>query len=622
MEAAVEGKVSSDSTGDPIDGANVAVFRTDEGEQVGKTTTGTDGTYEVTFSVPESDTPDELRIEADADGFLAAADTIGFDESVTSDLALSEAVQSEVSGQLSNEDTGEGVNGATVTGTDENQNELFETTTDENGQYSASLELAEAPNQITIQAEAEDFEGAEETVQFAEEISQDFALVPEMIDVLIDGTVTSEDDGESIEDATVEGLRLDEEALLADTTTASDGSYELSFTVKAPQAPDDLRIAVSEAFGREDKKRTVSFNSTLTEDFALAAVPIEISTIEELQKIGNESKYPLDRDYVLVNDIDASETETWNDGRGFEPIGDDIASFTGAFDGGGFEIANLTINRFSENDVALFGFLEDGLIENVFLKDVSVTGGTVTGGLVGDNGGLIRDSRVTGSIRQQSINGGIAGKNRGEIRDCHFEGTVSGEVLLGGITGQNSATGGGIVESSASGNMDANGGAAEGTGGLVGENIGLVDASKASADVSGVDGVGGLIGENFTSSAQVRNSYANGEVGGVGEGIGGLVGVNDDGQISESYSAGAVLGDEDIGGLIGTNGGTLSSTFWNTEASGQSDGVGRGDSDGTSGLTTDEMQGESTEQNMEGFDFQDTWQVVTDDYPVLFWENN
>jgi hypothetical protein len=269
IEATVEGTLTDASTDDPIEGAEVTVIRIDEDEQVGDAMTETDGGYEVSFTVSEDNTPEQLRVEGDADGFLAAADTVDFSESATSDLALEEAaVQSEVSGQITNDDTGEGIDGATVTGTGQEENQLFETTTDANGQYSASLELAEVPDQITVEANAEDFKGAEETAQFAEDISLNLALPPEIIDVLIDGTVTSEDDGEGIENVTVEGFRPDDD-LLADTTTASDGSYELSFTVKAPQQPDELRLeATANRF--ETRETTVGFASSINQDFGLS----------------------------------------------------------------------------------------------------------------------------------------------------------------------------------------------------------------------------------------------------------------------------------------------------------------------------------------------------------------
>jgi len=485
IEATVEGTLTNASTNNPIEGAEVTVIRIDEDEQIGDGTTGTDGEYEVSFTVSEDNTPDQLRVEGDADGFLATADTVDFSESVTNDFALEEAVQSEVSGQITNDDSGERINGATVTGADQEENQLFEITTDASGQYSASLELAEAPDQITVKATAEDFEGAEETVQFAEEISLNFALPPEIIDVLVDGTVTSEDDGGGIEDAIVGGFRPDEDALLADTTTAGDGSYELAFTVKAPQAPNDLRIEVSEAFGHENQERTIGFDSTLTEDFTLATAPIEISTIEELQSIGNEPKYPLDRDYVLPNNIDASETANWNSGKGFSPIGGDTTPFTGTFDGNGFEIKSLTIDRPQEDLVALFGVVEAGTIKNVSLVDMDISGDSETGGAVGEleTDGLVRDTHVTGVV-DGSISGGIAGENNGGvIRDCQFSGTVSGGTLLGGIVGIN--RGESVLRSEASGTIDAGSTA----GGLVGKNTQAVKDSKAVVDVSGLDEV-------------------------------------------------------------------------------------------------------------------------------------
>ena len=46
--------------------------------------------------------------------------------------------------------------------------------------------------------------------------------------------------------------------------------------------------------------------------------PYVITNINQLQSI----KEDLSAKYTLGCDIDASETENWNDGRGFEPIGD------------------------------------------------------------------------------------------------------------------------------------------------------------------------------------------------------------------------------------------------------------------------------------------------------------
>ena len=45
--------------------------------------------------------------------------------------------------------------------------------------------------------------------------------------------------------------------------------------------------------------------------------PYQISNVTELQAIKDD----LSAHYILVNNIDASDTVTWNDCAGFEPIG-------------------------------------------------------------------------------------------------------------------------------------------------------------------------------------------------------------------------------------------------------------------------------------------------------------
>ena len=60
----------------------------------------------------------------------------------------------------------------------------------------------------------------------------------------------------------------------------------------------------------------------LTALFAVgaASAQIDISSVEDLQKIGNDDLYPVDAAYELIQDIDASGTSDWNGGLGFKPI--------------------------------------------------------------------------------------------------------------------------------------------------------------------------------------------------------------------------------------------------------------------------------------------------------------
>jgi len=69
--------------------------------------------------------------------------------------------------------------------------------------------------------------------------------------------------------------------------------------------------------------------------------PYQISTTTHLQNMDTD----LTAYYILINDIDASTTSTWNSGAGFAPVGDDSTDFDGDLDGQGYEITGLFINR-------------------------------------------------------------------------------------------------------------------------------------------------------------------------------------------------------------------------------------------------------------------------------------
>jgi filamentous hemagglutinin family protein len=103
--------------------------------------------------------------------------------------------------------------------------------------------------------------------------------------------------------------------------------------------------------------------------------------------------------------------------------------------------------------------------------------------------------------------------------------------------------------------------------GSVIQNVGLSGGS-----VSGSGYVGGLVG--FNNGGTVSNSYATGSVGG-GSGfapVGGLVGLNHYGTVSNSYATGSVTGTREVGGLVGFMDGP--STVSNSYATGSVSGTG------------------------------------------------
>ncbi|MEX0685699.1 MAG: GLUG motif-containing protein [Balneolales bacterium] len=352
--------------------------------------------------------------------------------------------------------------------------------------------------------------------------------------------------------------------------------------------------------------------------------PYQVATLEQLQEVNNH----LDSHFLLTADINAADTENWNDGAGFIQIGDTTTSFTGSFDGNDHIIENLTINREDQDDIGLFG-VNDGTLTNVSLENATITGNLQIGALAGVNNGLISNSSSSGVISGLETAGGLIGTNNedGEVSNSHSSADVTAtQTMAGGLAGRNDGT---ISESYAegsisSGEVPTEGFGSIGTGGLVGvNNGGLVTSSYATGEVTVPTDTdfraGGLVGYN-NNDGEIINSYATTTVSG-DERVGGLVGGNRNGaSITGSYASGQVSGNSRVGGLVGMNTEVITDSYWDTEVTGQSEGAGNGEPGGAIGLTTDHMTGVEAYGGMEAFDFEDTWQL-TENYPALYWED-
>ena len=274
--------------------------------------------------------------------------------------------------------------------------------------------------------------------------------------------------------------------------------------------------------------------------------------------------------YELVADIDFDTNGNgvpdrgdalWNDGEGWRPI-----EFSRTFDGNGHTISNLFIDRKGtpsdpEGNVGLFSSAS-GVIRNVSLVSVNVTGGTHVGGLAGSNRGKIKDSCVQGSVTAlDNYAGGLVGRNGGAIISSYADAVTRGQHTVGGLVGNNSGSitrsfSGGVVRAEELGSYYIGGSSSfvgRTVGGLVGSSRqGDIEDSYAVATVSGAKNVGGLVGSNGGS---ISNSHAAGKTTGQ-EAVGGLVGFNivDFGiNIRGSFATGAVTGREKVGGLVGEN---------------------------------------------------------------------
>jgi hypothetical protein len=398
--------------------------------------------------------------------------------------------------------------------------------------------------------------------------------------------------------------------------------------------------------------------------------PYQIADWYQLDSV----RYYLSSYFILINNLDSNSIGyTWlagptaNGGKGWQPIG----TFTGSFDGQGYDIRDLCINRPGENYVGLFGIIGGGWqIEEIGVVDVTVIGQDYVGGLAGRSyEGTVSHSYSTGSVTGNVHVGGLVGENDGIVSNSYFTGSVTGDSRVGGLVGRifDSTVSNSYFTGSVTGN--------DMVGGLVGDNCwGTVSDSNSTSYVTGNVHVGGLVGSNYIFStisnsyttgsvtgdmvvgglagvnwATVRNSYSTGSVNGnssVGgllgsnrgpvsnsystssvsgdSGVGGLAGVNKD-IVVNCYATGSVTGNSYVGGLVGWNPDIVSRSFWDTETSGQAS------SDGGTGKTTAEMQDITTFSGVT-WDIiavgnpgvrnnSYIWNIVDDEtYPFLSWE--
>ncbi len=231
--------------------------------------------------------------------------------------------------------------------------------------------------------------------------------------------------------------------------------------------------------------------------------PYEIATFEDLDYL---SRTPTiwDKYFVLTSDIDASQTSEANsqfnnNGAGFSPIGDDpiygkrqAVAFTGSFDGQNYSISNLYIYR-DDDFIGLFGYIADGLIQNLFLIDFDITAGISTSA---DYSGVL--SGYTSSSNETYEAPYTISTT---IKQCYSSGNIKGKEQVGGLIG--------------------------------GAYYTLIENSYSTATVEGNSGIGGLVGD-LEYGSQVSNCYASGLVTG-DESVGGLTGYFYESKVEHSY---------------------------------------------------------------------------------------
>jgi len=296
-------------------------------------------------------------------------------------------------------------------------------------------------------------------------------------------------------------------------------------------------------------------------------------------------------------DIDAYETQYWNNGFGFEPIGDLAtaddgeggtysAFFYGSYNGNLYKISNLHFALplgYEQKVLGLFGAAQYADIINVIIENVSILNPNIyTGALIGFafGGNTILNCSSSGDI--------IANE---PINTSHFS-------AIGGLIGRLSDTSlGGMFQCYSTVNIE-----------IVSNFL-----------------VGGLIGE-ATHTAKIHDSFFKGNITNLNRvaRVGGLFGNVSSNEVRNSYVAST--GTNNMGGItFGFDGADMAKCFWDMYTTGTKAAyVIKTPSSGplgyVEGWTTKQMKTVSRYIESANWDFENIWAIneyFNDGYPFL-----
>lgn len=224
--------------------------------------------------------------------------------------------------------------------------------------------------------------------------------------------------------------------------------------------------------------------------------------------------------------------------REWTPIGTPSRPYTGSFHGGEKNIAGLyTTTSSTENGkyVGLFGYVGQGAkIDYTLVMDGLICGTENVGGIAGyAMGAQITNSVCASEVRGDKAVGGVVGNILGStvVSSCGMIGTINGTNTVG--------------DKSQLMNV----------GGVVGyNNRSTINKSFSYSNINAPDAryVGGLIGNNVGGT--LTNSYSTSTVTG-GTIAGGIVGYNNNGTVTTCYTAGKVTSASGSGIAFGQNAG-------------------------------------------------------------------
>jgi hypothetical protein len=389
--------------------------------------------------------------------------------------------------------------------------------------------------------------------------------------------------------------------------------------------------------------------------------PYQISTVSDWNDLMHTSS-DWGKNFKMVADVNLKDVNV-------SPIGNFTVKFTGVFDGNDHKVFHVLINQPSNNNVGLFGYINNGQVKNLGIEDANITGGVNVGGLVGKQwSGTIYNCFARAFVKsivsgaKESHAGGIAGSFLGTMSKSYSISVVSSYSDFRSTTGGLIGTFDGSINNCYSDAIVfSTSGANDGSiaGGLVGNGTGDIFNSYSMGSISslGLGGLGGFIGSNYGNifkcyskgsvsssinsyylggfagfnSGTICDSYSTGSVASISSNayVGGFIGYSSSGYsyraktlIMNCYSVGVVSGSSVYtGGFLGYDqNSSITASFWDIETSGQVTSV------GGIGKTTAEMKDVNTFINAE-WNFADeikciagNWIARENNYPKLAWE--
>jgi len=314
--------------------------------------------------------------------------------------------------------------------------------------------------------------------------------------------------------------------------------------------------------------------------------PYQVETLDNLLWIStNNSSW--NSHFIQTDDIYAADTENWNEGEGFLPIGNIDVNFTGSYNGQSFSITGLYIDRNEAANQGLFGRVTNSIVENLILTDFFIAGQFNASGLIAHAYySTISNCYTQGSASGTTHVSGLIGIGEGcTISYCSTYASVIGEEFIGGVIGQ-------CYQSTA-------------------------DNCSSYGYVEGIGNLGGWAGIIFDS--QITNCFSQSDIEAFMS-AGGFAGtIMNSANIDKCYSTGFIdSGVIDIGGLVGMNIiSNVTNSFWDMESSGLTE------SEGGTGKTTYEMMDVATYTDLSTAGLDDPWDFVGNPYDDIgnndFW---